>query len=58
MKESQKKYEEKNLIQFKFALNRKTDADIIEYLKSTPNFRRYLISLIRNDIKLLKEDDY
>lgn len=40
--------------QFKLRLNNKTDADIIEFLKSLPNKQGYLKELIRKDIESKK----
>ena len=45
------KYNEKNVKQVKFNLNRKTDADIIEHLAGVGNVQGYLKDLIRRDMK-------
>lgn len=45
------KYTAANIKQIKLALNRKTDADIIEHLASIENINGYLKDLIRSDIK-------
>jgi hypothetical protein len=45
------KYDALNTIQIRFKLNKKTDADIIEYLESIENRQGYLKSVIRADMK-------
>lgn len=45
------KYNETNVKQVKLALNKKTDADIIEKLESVDNIQGYIKKLIREDIK-------
>lgn len=44
------KYSEKNVKQLKLALNKKTDADIIEHLDSIKNKQGYIKDLIRKDL--------
>ena len=44
------KYNDQNVKQFKIALNKKTDADIIERLEAVPNKQGYIKKLIREDI--------
>ena len=47
----QARYDSKNTIQVKLKLNRKTDADIIEYLNTLDNKQGTLKELIRKEIK-------
>lgn len=54
MKRTQTAYEKKTLRQYKFALNRNTETDLIEYLDSIENYRQYIITLIRTDMIYLK----
>ncbi len=51
-KKSQRKYEVKIMKQISLKLNRNTDADVIAKLDSVDNVRGYIISLIRDDIKI------
>ena len=51
-----KKYQEKNIKQFKFGFNKTNDADIIEWLENTPNKLGYIKELIRADIAKQKKD--
>lgn len=44
------KYNEKNVKQMKLALNKKTDADIIEHLDKIRNKQGYIKELIRRDM--------
>lgn len=44
------KYSEKNVKQIKLALNKNTDADIIEALDRCENVQGYIKSLIRKDL--------
>ena len=44
------KYNETNVKQLKLALNKKTDADIIEHLDKIHNKQGYIKELIRRDI--------
>lgn len=44
-----------NTTQFKLRLNNKTDADIIEFLKSLPNKQGFLKELIRKEIEAQKK---
>ena len=48
---AQRKYAEKNLQQYKFSLNKKTDSDIIEKLENVTNKTGYFKKLIREDMK-------
>lgn len=45
------KYDAANTVQFKFKLNKKNDADIIEHLKNQPNKQGYIKDLIKEDMK-------
>ena len=45
------KYNAKNVKQIKLNLNRKTDADIIEYLEMADNVQGLIKDLIRQDMK-------
>ena len=45
------KYNTKNVKQIKINLNRKTDADIIEYLEGTSNTQGLIKELIRKHMK-------
>lgn len=49
--DSQAKYERENVIHAAFKLNKKTDADIIEKLKTVGNRQGYIKSLIRADME-------
>lgn len=44
------KYNQKNVKQIKINLNRKTDADIIEYLEKADNVQGLIKDLIRQDM--------
>ena len=46
-----KKYDAANTVQFHLKLNTKTDAEIIEKLKSVQNVQGYLKDLIKADIR-------
>lgn len=50
-REAVARYDSENTMQIKMKLNRKTDADIIEWLNSQDNRQGYLKALIRKDIK-------
>lgn len=50
MKRTQAEYEKETLRQYKFALNKNTDADLIEYLDNINNYRQYIMNLIRVDM--------
>lgn len=54
-RESQKKaaanYNRENVVQIKFAFNKRTDADIIEHLQPMYNKTAYIKKLIRDDIE-------
>ena len=45
------KYNDKNVTQFKMALNNTTDKDIIDHLHTKENKQGYVKNLIRNDMK-------
>jgi hypothetical protein len=45
------KYNAKNVKQVKLNLNRKTDADIIDYLDQCGNVQGYIKDLIRKDME-------
>ena len=47
---AQLKYDKEHTVQFKLKYNKKSDADIIDFLKSLPNKQGYIRNLIRNDI--------
>lgn len=51
-----KKYQEKNIKQFKFGFNKTHDADVIEKLENTTNKLGYIKELIRADIAKQKKD--
>ena len=46
------KYNAKNVKQIKINLNRKTDADIIEYLDKADNVQGLIKDLIRQDMNI------
>ena len=46
-----KKYDDKNTARLSLKLNKNTDKDIIEKLRSVPNMQGYIKELIRNDLK-------
>lgn len=48
---SQRKYLAENIVKKSVSFNRNTDADILEYLETVPNFAVLVKSLIRNEIK-------
>lgn len=48
--ESQEEWRKKNMVQKKISLNKNTDDDIIEYLKTLDNVQGYIKQLIRDDI--------
>lgn len=48
---SQDKYDRANTTRFYIKLNNRTDADIIEQLRSVENVQGYIKSLIREDIE-------
>lgn len=52
----QKKYDKENTVQIKMKLNKKTDADIIEFLQTLDNRQGYLKELIREDMKKVNKD--
>lgn len=45
------KYDKTNTTQFKFKLNKNTDADIIEYLNTIENRSKWFKELVRDQIK-------
>ena len=45
------KYDKTNTTQFKFKLNKNTDADIIEYLNNIDNRSKWFKELVRDQIK-------
>ena len=49
-KEAKAKWDAENTTQIKLKLNHRTDADIIEKLRSVPNRQGYIKQLIRGDI--------
>ena len=51
------KYQKENLVQIRFSLNKRYDADIIAKLKSVANRSAYLKSLIRKDLQEDQTDD-
>lgn len=50
-KKAKKRYDEKNTVQIKLKLNRKTDKDILEALDHSENKQGYIKELIRKDLK-------
>lgn len=48
---SQRKYLAENIVSKSLSFNKNTDADILEFLKTVPNFTEFVKSLIRNEIK-------
>lgn len=53
-KKASAKYDAANTMQFKIKLNKTTDAEIIEHLKSLDNKQGYIKNLILQDIKKKK----
>jgi hypothetical protein len=53
-KKASAKYDAANTMQFKIKLNKTTDAEIIEHLKSLDNKQGYIKNLILQDIKMNK----
>jgi hypothetical protein len=51
MSTPQERYDRNNTVQVKLKLNRKTDADIIEYLNKQDNKQGTLKELIRKEIR-------
>lgn len=45
------KFDRENTKSVTMKLNKRTDADILEYLQKQPNIQGYLKSLIREDMK-------
>lgn len=45
------KYNAENVVRVRMALNKKTDADIIEHLEKVGNKQGYIKELIRQDMK-------
>ena len=50
-KRAKAKYDEKNTVQVKLKLNRKTDEDIIDALERSGNKQGYIKELIRADLQ-------
>lgn len=50
-KKAKQRYDEKNTVQVKLKLNRKTDEDIIEALERSGNKQGYIKELIRADLQ-------
>lgn len=50
-KKAKQRYDEKNTVQIKLKLNRKTDEDIIEALERSGNKQGYIKELIRADLQ-------
>lgn len=50
-----KRYNQKNIFRFTLQLNRKTDADIIEYLATKENKNGYIKEIIRIDMDAMSE---
>ena len=48
---AKKRYDEKNTVQIKLKLNRKTDKDILEELEHSGNKQGFIKGLIRHSIK-------
>lgn len=44
-------YHKKNIKQFKVAINRKTEADMMAHLEAMPNIQGYIKELIRKDME-------
>lgn len=55
MTDAQKKYDKVNTIGVYMKLNKKTDADILEILKTKDNVQGYIKMLIRNDNNFFNE---
>lgn len=49
--ESSSRWRKENAKQFTIQLNKVNDADIIEFLATKPNRHRYIINLIRKDMR-------
>ena len=52
------KYNKENTVQLIIRLNKKTDEDLINWLKHVNNRQGYIKSLIRDDLDELMNDDY
>lgn len=50
-------YQKDNIRQIKLALNRLTEADVIQQLEHQPNIRQYIIRLVRKDMDAQKAGD-
>lgn len=50
-----KRYNQKNIFRFTLQLNRKTDADIIQYLSTKKNKNGYIKEIIRIDMDAMSE---
>lgn len=57
MRKAIDKYDKNNTKQFKMKLNKKTDADIIEFLENQENIQGTLKELIRQEIKKSVDND-
>ena len=44
-------WKKKNIRRYALTLNRTNEKDVIEHLETKPNKRKYLIEIIREDIK-------
>lgn len=49
--EAVKRYDAENAVQIRMKLNKKTDADILEWLATKENRQGYLKDLIRKDME-------
>lgn len=47
------RWKKENVVKYSFYANKNTEADVVEWLKTIPNRRQYLISLIRKDMNEL-----
>lgn len=47
---AQKRYDDQNTVQVRMKLNKRTDADILDKLKSVANKQGYIKELIRRDL--------
>ena len=52
-KRASRKFEANNMIQFNIRLNKRTDADVIEFLETLDNKRGFILELIREKMKNL-----
>jgi hypothetical protein len=49
-KKAKARYDAKNYLQFVMRFNKKTDADILQFLEGLDNKRDFILKLIRKDI--------